>query len=100
MTGNDAAAFDRMGAAAVLVKAQRELVGGLRERTLAVAVGNGLLARMLLATRRCTGGASGAIAARRSATAGSDSNAISTRCAASSAAGRLSATTTAIGSPT
>src|SRR5262249_41734202 len=31
-----------MGAAAVLVKAQRELVGGLRERPLAVAVGNGV----------------------------------------------------------
>src|SRR6516225_11975547 len=42
VTGNDAAAFDRMGAAAVLVKAQRELVGGLRERTLAVTVGNGV----------------------------------------------------------
>jgi len=42
VTGHDAAAFDRMGTAAVLLKRKRELVGGLRERTLAVAVGNGV----------------------------------------------------------
>ena len=40
VAGKHAAAFHRMGAAAVLEQRQRDPVGGGRERTLAVAVGN------------------------------------------------------------